>query len=50
LGIEDSNSLAEKICDLYNNPELMKILSNNNKEKIKSFYIDQIAYRYLELL
>lgn len=41
---------SENIEYLYNNLDLREKMSKNNKEKIKWFYIDEIAWKYLELI
>ncbi|MBD3329542.1 glycosyltransferase [Candidatus Dojkabacteria bacterium] len=47
---EDPESLAEKIDELADLPDLRKTMSSNNLEKVDAYDIKGIASRYLSLL
>lgn len=50
LEIENSKLLAEKIQSLYEDIDLRRKMGINNTNKIRQFYIDEIAKKYLELI
>lgn len=45
----DPEALVTAIKKLLDNQELMRKMRNNNKEKVKQFYIPNVAKQYLEL-
>ena len=47
--VKDSDNLAERIQQLYDNQELRQKMSENNLKKINDYYIESTAERYGEI-
>ena len=46
---ENEHELANAISTIYQDHALKNKLAQNNKEKIKQFYIDKIASEYIQI-
>jgi len=49
INVGDSHMCAECILELYKNEKLYKKMISNNSKKIKDFYAESVAVRYIKI-